>query len=65
MTRDRVQLGRFLTVDDLADLLQLSRRTVLKLTRQGEIRCIRIGNRVRYDPDEVARWLKAKGGADE
>jgi excisionase family DNA binding protein len=59
---DRVRLDRYLTPEQVAELVQISPKTVLAAVRRGELRDIRIGNRVRFAPDEVARWLKAKGG---
>ena len=55
---------KFVTPEQLAEKLQLdSHRTVLKYAREAGLRCLRFGNKVRFDPDEVARWLQARGGS--
>jgi excisionase family DNA binding protein len=59
---ERARLDRLLTPEDVADICQISVRTVLKLARRGELRSLRFGNRVRFAPDEVAAWLRARGG---
>jgi excisionase family DNA binding protein len=37
--------------------LGLSREAVWELVRAGQLPCIHIGRRVRFDPDEVAVWV--------
>lgn len=46
-----------LTIDQAAKLLQVSSRSLARLTASGEIRAARIGRSVRYDRRELLRWL--------
>ncbi len=43
-----------------AALLSVSERTLWTLTNRGEIRCVRIGRAVRYDPEDLRAWIAAK-----
>ncbi len=49
--------NRLLTPDDLADVLQIARKTVIVMAREKRIPCVRVGRFVRFDPAEIARWL--------
>lgn len=52
-----------LTKRDLAGLLQVSTRSIERLTRAGELPPpIRIGSAVRWDRAAIEAWISAKGG---
>ena len=52
---------RLLTVEELADLLQVPVRSVYVWRQKGiGPRGIRVGKYVRYRPSEVNRWLEAQ-----
>ncbi len=56
---DRIeQMGRALTADELAKMLNVSRVTVFKQARAGRIPSFRIGTCVRFDPRTTAAWLR-------
>jgi len=44
---------------EAADVLAISPRKLWELTNRGEIPCIRIGRSVRYDPDDLKKWIDA------
>lgn len=44
--------------EEVAEILRLSRRTVIRMARDGEIPCIRIGRLVRFERADVERWLR-------
>ncbi|RJP30925.1 MAG: DNA-binding protein [Phycisphaerales bacterium] len=49
-----------LTAADVAKLLRLSRRSVLKLRSRGAIpEPVRLGRSVRWRREELARWIAA------
>ncbi len=50
-------LEKLLTLQDVADLLQVSVRTVQRLIDSDELTCLRIGRQVRFRPQMVNRWL--------
>lgn len=48
--------------EEVAEILRVSRKTVVQLANKGELRCIRIHNRLRFEADEVAALVRRKGG---
>ncbi len=48
---------RLLTVTDLCHLLGMSRRWVHERTRRQEIPCYRFGTALRFDLEDVRRWM--------
>ena len=48
------------TVEDLADLLNVSPKTLYKMANSGRIPVIRIGGMLRFDPVLTANWLRAR-----
>ena len=55
------RMGRALTANELADLLTVSKITILKKAKSGRIPSFHIGANVRFDPRSVARWLRRMG----
>ena len=54
---DPLLAKRLLTVTDLCRLLGMSRRWVHERTRRHEIPCYRFGTALRFDLDEILRWM--------
>jgi excisionase family DNA binding protein len=50
--------NNLLSVDDLAEKLNIPKSRVYSFTRQGEIPMIKIGKYCRFQLDEVMNWLK-------
>jgi excisionase family DNA binding protein len=48
-----------LTVDELSELLRVSRNRVLIMVRRGEIPALRVLGRLRFSADEIDQWLNA------
>lgn len=54
-------LPKFLTTAQLADMLQVSERTIIKMREQGTGPAPqRIGRNIRYSPASIQRWLDAQ-----
>ena len=51
--------------EELAELLGVSKLTVLRWAKKGIIPCVRIQNMVFLDPGNTARWLVAQGDRSE
>ena len=51
-------LKRLLTVNDVMSLLGVSRSWTYEAAARGELPCIRLGGMLRFDPDEIDRWLR-------
>lgn len=46
-----------LTVNQVAELFGVSRPTIYRLMRRGELRSTRVGQRVRFDPVALNEYL--------
>lgn len=53
-------LERLLTLPEVADLLQLSQKTVHRLIARRRMPCVRVGRSVRFISGDVLRWLSAR-----
>jgi len=46
---------------EVARRLNVTKQTIYRLTREGDLPAIKLGtgsgSTLRYDPDEIARWL--------
>jgi excisionase family DNA binding protein len=50
--------GKLLTARHVADLLDVSPATVLRWTRRGDLRAVRLpSGQIRYRPGELEAWL--------
>jgi excisionase family DNA binding protein len=48
-----------LTPREAARMLSICEKTLWSLTKRGEIPAVRIGRAVRYDPRDLAAWIKS------
>ena len=55
-------VDRLWTVHELAEFLGLRPKTVYTWVEQGYVPHYKIGGRVRFDPAEIKRWLRARRG---
>ena len=59
MTTDYREV-RLATVNEVAELMRVSRMTVYRLIKQGELHATRVGSRYRVAEDDVDRFLQAR-----
>ena len=45
------------TVQELAEFLKMNPRTLQRKVREGEIPAIRLGRQIRFDKEQIERWL--------
>lgn len=50
----------YLTIDDVADLLQVSHKTVRRLVWRDEIPAFKVGNQWRFIGDQIREWAVAR-----
>lgn len=53
---------KFLTIDDVSEMLQVTRSTVYNLKKKG-MPFIKLGKNIRFDQDEVINWVKQNSQA--
>jgi excisionase family DNA binding protein len=58
MAKGGAELPRLLSVREVADALAVSRVTVWRLVRRGELRPVRVGRAVRFRPEDVERVVR-------
>jgi len=51
-------LRLLLRPQDAANAMAISPRLLWTFTKNGAIPCVRIGRSVRYDPQDLAHWIK-------
>ena len=51
---------KFLTVEDVSEMLQVSRITIYNLKKKG-LPFLKIGKNIRFDQQEVLDWIKSTG----
>lgn len=49
---------KFLTIDDVSEMLQVTRTTVYNLKKQG-MPFIKLGKNIRFDQKEVIDWVRS------
>ncbi|GGG87300.1 helix-turn-helix domain-containing protein [Edaphobacter dinghuensis] len=54
-----------LKADDVAPILAVSVKQIYKMAANGEIPSLRIASSVRFDPHDLAVWLRARSSAPE
>ena len=52
--------ARFFTVNEVADLLRVSRMTVYRLIKEGQLKALRVGRSYRLREDDVDEYLSAR-----
>lgn len=60
MARRPLSEARFATVHEVAALLRVSRMTVYRLIRQGDLPAVRVGRGYRIREEDVARYLQER-----
>jgi excisionase family DNA binding protein len=59
-SRDKDLGDRLWTVNDVARFLGMHPKTVYDWAARGELPCFRLGNRLRFSPTELTRWVSAR-----
>ncbi len=47
---------KFLTIEDVADMLQVTRTTIYNLKKKG-LPYIKLGKNIRFNQEEVVNWV--------
>lgn len=53
------KFDKWLTIDELAGYIKMSRTKLYGMTQRGEIPASKIGNQWRFDREEIDQWMKA------
>lgn len=55
---------RFLTVNEVADMMRVSTMTVYRMVHSGEVPAIRFGRSFRIPESAVAQWMYTAGSGE-
>ena len=58
MARTLDKFGDLLTVEEMAEVLGISDRTVYRLVDKGELSCVKVGRRLYFPKHEVIERLR-------
>jgi excisionase family DNA binding protein len=53
------QFKRALKTEEVAEILSVSKKTIFKLVQSGTLSAWRVGGQLRYNPVEVALYLRS------
>src|SRR5450756_109695 len=54
-------MADLLTTSQVQDKLRVDRTTIYRMVEDGRLPAIRVGKQWRFQEDEIARWLQARG----
>lgn len=54
---------KFLTVEDVAEMLQVTRTTIYNLKKKG-LPFIKLGKNIRFDEDQVVEWVRSNSTSE-
>jgi excisionase family DNA binding protein len=60
-----IDLESLITKEDLARRLKVHPKTLEVWMRGGQLQCVRVGGRVRFEPEAVERFLRRESGPAE
>jgi excisionase family DNA binding protein len=52
-------------VSDLAAILGVDDKHIYRMAARGQLPSFRVGGAVRFDPQEVAKWLRSRYGHED
>jgi excisionase family DNA binding protein len=53
-------LAALLTLAEVAALLRINERTIRRMVATRRLPCVRIGRQIRFTPEALSRWLRAR-----
>lgn len=54
-----------LTLQDVADLLKVHRKTIYTMAQRGEIPCFKVRGQWRFRREDIDRWIQEQTNATE
>ena len=57
--------GDILTLEQVAELLQVNRRTIYRLVREGKIPAFKVGKQWRFKKEAIDKWTERQSQFEE
>lgn len=51
---------KLLDINQLVEMLNIKKKTIYKWVRQRKIPYIKLGGLIRFDPEEIEKWIGSK-----
>ena len=52
-------MKQLLKITDLEKILKLDKWAIYRMVRSGDIPSIKMGRNIRFDPDEINKWIES------
>ena len=59
-SNEPAQDDQYMKIEQLAKYIKLSKSQIYTLSSEGEIPRIKVGSRIRFDKDEIDKWMRSK-----
>jgi excisionase family DNA binding protein len=53
-------MDKMLTVQEVADLLQVNKSSIYKLVKEDGLKAVQVTNKLRFRKEDVEEWVKRK-----
>ncbi|MCK4354257.1 MAG: helix-turn-helix domain-containing protein, partial [Dehalococcoidia bacterium] len=53
-------MAQLMTVEELAEYLRITKRTIYRLLKKGNIPAVKVGHKWRFDKETIDNWLHPK-----
>lgn len=60
MKKNTIKMPKLMTVEDVAEYLQVAPETVRRLRRRGELKSTRVGSLTRFYANDIINYLNKK-----
>ena len=55
-----LNVKEMLTIKEVAELLDMSTRTISRYIKEGKLNALKVGNKWRFLPEEIQRFIKGE-----
>ena len=55
-----INVKEMITIKQLAEMLDLSTRSIHRYIKDGKIKAYKVGNKWRFEPEEIERFVKGE-----
>ena len=60
--QNRFTMDKWLTLEQIAEYLQMSTSSIYKMAQAGKIPAYKVGRQWRFKKEEIDKWIKSQNG---